>query len=113
MKTVTTELFGRYGCYLENCDQKLVVTHPADWTKEQLDEAVTMEYLYPSARENVEGWDGMHGFEGEEDEDEETYNERMEDAAEYYCEPWNEEEHAPHCTYGGDTEPATVELELF
>lgn len=110
MNKVTTELFGHYGCYLGCDESKYIVTHSVDMELEEVMEKFTMDHMYLLAREATEGWDGMHGFEGEEGESEEECNERMEYAAEYYCEVWDEEEHAGRCTFSSGLSVEEVEL---
>jgi hypothetical protein len=112
MTQVTTELYGSWGCYIGTTSAKLVVTHPADMPLEKVLEMVDADWMYPMAREATEDWDGMHGFDGGEDEDDEEREQRIEDHVEGYCCVWDENKHAPKCTYGSSGKPDTLEIEL-
>lgn len=88
-----------YGCYLERNEFKLITDLPEEAISEQ---------LYQLAYQSTDGWVGMHGFCPEEDfedmdEDErsEAVHEEIENALEYFFEPWKPE----HEAYGhGDVE---------
>jgi len=94
-----------YGCYLDNTEFKLL----SDLPEEEI-----IKELYERAIEATNGWVGCHGFADEEYENfdsQEDYEEYVKQAvdenADYYLEEWDEEEHAPRCTYGYDTGPVT------
>lgn len=97
------EYFVTWGCYLEMVAAKCTTDKPED---------AINEALYWMAREATEGCVGMHGFDVDEDEEnyEEAERELVENAVNYYFEPWNEKEHAPKCTYGFASEPDEIEL---
>jgi len=97
------EYFVSYGNYI-NMESAKVIT---DLSKEEINQA-----LYELAYQNAESYYGLHGFglyeEEEEEFGEDGIHQCIEDSLEYWFEEWDEEEHAPACTYGLDKEPTIL-----
>ena len=111
-----TEYFITYGCYLELVASKLILTHTAEATPQQIDKYLSSE-LYELALETTNGWVGSNGFGEEFDSEEEEYRceeerELVENALEYNYVAWNQEQHAGKCIYGANPNVSTDEWTL-
>lgn len=99
--------FVRYGCYIQDGAECV----------EASSKEIAEEYARDQAYQTTDGCVGTHGFADEDPDDfdsEEEYNEyiheEIEWAVDYVVEPWNEEKHAPKCTFGGNSTYQVINL---
>lgn len=104
----TIELMCHVGCYVGYHKYKLNLTIPDEMSSDEARDMLESKYLYWEAMEICDDYYGLHGFETEmgddefEEDPEEAIRMFKDEHAEYYTEIWNEEEHAPYCTYGAN-----------
>ena len=106
---MNSEFFVSYGCYVGYENVHVVVAH-----NENMSEQDIMDYLceefHPRALEVCESYYGLHGFEAEDEDDEEAMVEYIEEHAEVSVEQWDEVEHLGSVTHGNSVDSESYEI---